>query len=582
MGARAKPERKKSSESTGSGKDKKKKPQVEEINGVLWLLDEDGNKLKRVKKKSKSAENIGASSGHDVDQPYPGFNKKNKPSVREIDGVLWQLDSNGNPVKKVRRKGAPRTEEPLSAREQAEMRRRAKSQGPAPRGRRAGIDDGGASMRLRASSLGRPRQKPGEYIDDKGRRVIIEADGNKVVFDKNGKRLRPKKKNMIPPPIDSGATPPALARKRPTLDIGLDFMKSSMRVDGNFDDIWSDKPIKEGGSDHSFPTGQNQNNPAHHPPNEGFANPINGNVLNEKNANGGGSDLDDKIAAYGKENRDLRMQLLAAQDEVRTLTQQNQKEKSKNVKATTEMLQLKADFQQASDEKHKMELQIKNLDARLREKEELLAKLDSAPRTAGNGGTGSKGSATPGGGGDHLVSQISDLMAENDALLDKLEFEKTASSHEMKKKEEQILFLNEELKKLRAENDMLFRGECEKDPLMGKLFQQKKELEEQLQQEQEVMAIRVQGMQEMIESLQKTNADLKKDLEKATLEIKDDDDDEIRRAKEMAQAVAQNGTKNARQARRASQQINRGENLNGSFSGFGYGLKSLTELAQRK
>jgi hypothetical protein len=129
---------------------------------------------------------------------------------------------------------------------------------------------------------------------------------------------------------------------------------------------------------------------------------------------------------------------------------------------------------------------------------------------------------------------------------------------------------------------MLFRGECEKDPLMGKLFQQKKELEEQLQQEQEVMAIRVQGMQEMIESLQKTNADLKKDLEKATLEIKDDDDDEIRRAKEMAQAVAQNGTKNARQARRASQQINRGENLNGSFSGFGYGLKSLTELAQRK
>ena len=156
-------------------------------------------------------------------------------------------------------------------------------------------------------------------------------------------------------------------------------------------------------------------------------------------------------------------------------------------------------------------------------------------------------------------------MAENDALLDKIEFEKTASGHELKKKEEQILFLNEELKKLREENDMLFRGECEKDPLMGKLFQQKKELEEKLQQEEEVMAIRIQGMQEMIDSLQQTNADLRRDLEKATLEVREGDDDDIRRAKEMAQAVAKTGTKNAKQAKRRASQ-----NLNGSSGAFGF------------
>jgi chromosome segregation ATPase len=367
-------------------------------------------------------------------------------------------------------------------------------------------------------------------------------------------------------------------------------MKSSVRVEGNFDDVWSDKNALGRCLDPPSPNEPDQNNPAHPVSNGVTTNlHINKNVINETNPNGGGgSELDDKVAAYGKENWDLKMQLMAAQDEVRTLTQQNQKEKAKNVKATTEMLQLKADYQQASDEKHKLELQIKNLDARLREKEELLEKLESAPRPSGDrGGNGLKtsirrGIANGNGGGDHLVTQISDLMAENDALLDKLEFEKTASSHEIKKKEEQVLFLSEELKKLREENDMLLQGECEKDPLMGKLLQQKKVLEDQLQQEKEVMGIRIQGMKEMIESLQKANADLKKELEKATLEIKDDDDDEIRRAKEMAQAVSKTGTKNAREARRASQKINRGENLNGSNSAFGFGLKSLSELAQRK
>ncbi|KAL3912230.1 MAG: hypothetical protein SGARI_001268, partial [Bacillariaceae sp.] len=483
MGARQKPER------TKSG-DRKKKPRVEEINGVLWALDENGNPVKKVKKKAKNGENGPSrnNSSSSADQPYPGFSKKSsKANVKEIDGVLWQLDENGRPVKKLRRKGAPK-QEPLSAREQAEMRRRAKSTGPSMRGRRADLNDGGATRRLRAQSVGRPRQQPGEYMDDKGRRVIIEADGNKIVFDKNGKRLRPKKKN-VPSPIPSGQPPPS----RPAIDNGLDFMKSSIRAEGNFDDLWSDKPVRKNSAAEPTQSSIMASNTAAR--SAGAPSQV-GNAATTDT-----SELDKKIAEYGQENRDLKSQLMAAQDEVRTLTQQNQKEKAKNIKATTGMLQLKADYQQASDEKHKMDLQVKNLDARLREKEELLEKLEKTPRQApGTGDSG--GAALKGGnddGGDHLVSQISDLMAENDALLDKLEFEKTASSHEMKKKEEQILFLNEELKKLREENDMLFRGECEKDPLMGRLFQQKKELEEKLHQDKEVMGIRVQGMQEMID-----------------------------------------------------------------------------------
>lgn len=67
------------------------------------------------------------------------------------------------------------------------------------------LDERGADRRLRAQSVGRPRHQSGEFVDDKGRKIIIEANGNKIVFDENGKRLRPKKKNRPSPLL--AATP---------------------------------------------------------------------------------------------------------------------------------------------------------------------------------------------------------------------------------------------------------------------------------------------------------------------------------------------------------------------------------------
>jgi len=534
--------------------DKKKKPNVKEIDGVLWLLDENGNKVKKVKKKNKS---------NDPNHSNHSDERKKRPTVKEIDGVLYQIDEHGNPIKKMRRKGDKR-DSPL-----VEKRRRAASQGPVAgvRRQREKIETG--KQRLRSSSLGREKQKPGEYIDAKGRRVVIDDDGNKTVYDKKGRKLRPKKK---PPPIQpmSSIMPEKLSmseHNRPAYyDRRQDLMKSSMYESGRFDALWSDAPNK-GSKFKGSQLGDLNESPRRESFNHNDlvskrdARHIISGSQNDLSLNGGYrnsysasspqvEELSKKVAEYGEENRDLKSQLMAAEEKVRLLTQQNQKEKSKNVKATSEMLQLKADYQQKSDEKRNLDLQMKNLEARLEEKEEELEKLENMPANRRiNTGDAS-------GGSDHLVAQINDLMAENDVLIDKLELAKASSGHDVKKKEEQILFLNVELSKLREENDMLFRGEAEKDPLMAKLFKQKKELEEKMKQEKEKAQIRMDSMQETIDALERSNAALRKDLEKATLEINDDDDEEVRRAKEMAQAVANRGTRGtASQVKRATRAI---------------------------
>jgi len=557
-----------------SSNGKKKKHNVKEIDGVLWLLDENGNRIKKVKKKAKTGSENDLSKNP---SNHSGSNdgKKKRPNIKEIDGCLYQVDEDGTPIKKVRRKG--------SRDAPTDKRRRASSTGPVPgrRRQREKLDPG--SQRLRSSSLGRTKHKPGEYTDTKGRRVVIDDDGNKTVYDKKGRKMRPKRK---PPLLESmhGSMPAKLSlhnsstRPSEMYDRRADLLKSSIYESGRFDALWSDSP-KKGQSFRGSQLGALHESPGgssfHHDAIKTSARSMVGSV----NLNGASSSqlaqLSQQVTDYGEENRSLKTQLMALEDKVRTLTQQNQKEKSKNVKATTEMLQLKADYQQASDEKRNLELQLKNLEARYREKEQELEKLESTPANRRI----SMPAKHSGGGSDHLVTQINDLMAENDALLTKLDLAKASSGHDVKKKEEQILFLNQELMKLREENDMLFRGEAEKDPLMGRLFKQKKDIEEKLNQEREKSTIRIDSMQETIDGLENSNVTLKKELEKATLEINDDDDEDVRRAKEMAQAVANRGTGgNARQIKRATSRaaIGGGEQQQRRGSGF-WGFRDMSD-----
>ena len=67
--------------------------------------------------------------------------------------------------------------------------------------------------------------------------------------------------------------------------------------------------------------------------------------------------------------------------------------------------------------------------------------------------------------------------------------------------------------------------------MADRIFKQKKKSLDCTTHENEVISL-----QERVDSLQIANEKLTKELEKATLTINDDDDDEIRKAKEIARA----------------------------------------------
>lgn len=235
--------------------------------------------------------------------------------------------------------------------------------------------------------------------------------------------------------------------------------------------------------------------------------------------------------------RELQKQLEEAQQEISRIAEERERERAKNVKATSQVFQLKAEHQRAEEERQKLDLQVKNFEARLDEKERKLQEMRTST---------TRGSI---GGGDHLVSQIADLMAENDALVDKLKKEKALAAHELKKKEEELRFMQQELAQMRAENDMLFRGHiADKDPVVDKLYKEKRALEETLNE-------KIQSLELKVVTLQEKNGSLKNDLEKATLEIKDDDDADVRKAKKMAKAMKEGKAKNTADANRASMWI---------------------------
>lgn len=124
-------------------------------------------------------------------------------------------------------------------------------------------------------------------------------------------------------------------------------------------------------------------------------------------------------------------------------------------------------------------------------------------------------------------TEVEDLFAENRALQRKLEFEKASAQHDLKKKDDQIVFLTKELAELRDDLEMMIKGEKggkASNPILARLLKDKNVLEEKYKQEKEVTGIRIVSMQEtMIENLTTVNTDLKRQLDQEIIASKDDD-----------------------------------------------------------
>ena len=546
----------------GSIQNRRKKKNVQEIDGQLWLLDDDGNPLKKVRKKSKDGDDSSddrnrrraqsrGRGGRDIPRPptrsksrnagrqrgrsqgrkgsdsegetsssdgregnnkrrrqqrrnsmkptrdHKGYEsdggkslemlmgqsqhgKKKKKQVIEIDGQLWACDENGKPVKKVRRKGGHEADTNTNNRRaRSQSRGRVRPQAP-----------------QRSKSEGKPApMRNGSFTDAKGRRHVFE-NGIESVFDKNGKKLRKKGQ-----PKHSNSQ-----SENSKNDLRDDEPKTKRKEEGKrevesfdiFDHLWNDDD-EDGGPTkshrESLPSKDWSDDGAPFSPMK----PRRSSAKALDDGIRGDGHTSQQISEIDKRNRELQRELEAAKAEMESMAEKHRKEKAKNVKAMTDMMQLKADYHDANSELLQLRNKVTDLHVLIEDKEKDLEKAkEEAPLANCDNG-----------------EQITELEAEKEKMESKLELERLASQTEIRKKEEQLAHLNRELGVLRNELEMLItgkRGNVEVDPMMARLIQEKKEFEEKYNQEKEVNSIKISSLQEMIDTLETMNTELNKEM----------------------------------------------------------------------
>lgn len=162
---------------------------------------------------------------------------------------------------------------------------------------------------------------------------------------------------------------------------------------------------------------------------------------------------------------------------------------------------------------------------------------------------------------DELKEQICDLEDEKEFLEKELSNEKTRAERKFQAKEGEVRFLQKELERMRSENGnkqfeyMKSMAVDDDDDasicstrsasrkagdslrfvgaLLGNHLKDKAETEVALQKEE------IKSLQARVFALQKSNEKLNAELKKATLEIRADDDDDVRAAKEAAAKAAE-------------------------------------------
>eukprot|EP00980_Cylindrotheca_fusiformis_P006443 scaffold1376_cov125-Cylindrotheca_fusiformis.AAC.9 len=538
----------------------KKKKNITEIDGQPWLLDEHGTPIKKLRKKAKDGDNssderesrrraqsrgrsVGRRRGDDSDDggSSRGSNRRNgrvrgreeitrrgrsksrgasarhhsdsessssdrrgkvtegsleqlmdsssqrrkkKKKVVEIDGQLWACDENGNPVKKVRRKGGD---------SDWDQRGRSQSRGPArdarSRSRPAAPDTHGAIRRNES------------FTDEKGRRHVFDEHGIESVFDKNGKKLRKKGQPKSPQPEAAPVSrSPTSEEAAPKKDL---FNRSSREIEfGIFDHLWDDTSVP-GSQRFSLGESNRFSMDSQKASSKSVLSPTmpTRSSLDSIKENGGDpAAISQQMSEIDKQNRKLQMELEKAKQEMKTMADQARKEKAKNIKAMSDMMQLKAEYHDANSELLQLRNKVNDLSAQIEEKETALEKAKE------------ENTRNPTREGEQAISE---LEAEKDNLESKLQLEKATAQQEIKKKEEQLAHMNRELSVLRNELEMLItgkKGNMEVDPIMVRLLKEKKEFEEKYNQEREVNTIKISSLQEMIETLETMNQDLNKQM----------------------------------------------------------------------
>jgi len=266
----------------------------------------------------------------------------------------------------------------------------------------------------------------------------------------------------------------------------------------------------------------------------------------------------------GHDQSDLLRRLRTSEIEVSRLLKVTSDQQDVIDDAEKDLKKTKKKHKQANIDKEDLAEEIDRLSENLDKKEKLLLQERNRPKPQqqANNNNNNRGNS----GSDRLVAQICELKQKKLLLEKQKDEDQARSDAKLEAKEAEIDFLQEELDRMRSEKgDRQLQRQMVKasnsddedaagmirSNLVGKILgnhlQHQADTQASLQQQE------IRDLQDRVCQLQISNEKLKTELREASLAIKDDDDEEMRMAKEAAAlAVSCHNTQNKKMARRGS------------------------------
>jgi len=238
--------------------------------------------------------------------------------------------------------------------------------------------------------------------------------------------------------------------------------------------------------------------------------------------------------------QNLQHRLRASEKEVASLCRTSMQQQDEISELTTDLRKAQAKLKTANSYKFALTAEVDKLTHEI-EIKSMLEKKNEQPKVETNNS-----------GNDRMVAQVCELKQDKQCLQMNLEDEKARGQARLEVKDDEIRFLQEELERMRSQQGDQYLNYMQKVPrcpssddeslnsskrgksmqFVGKILGNHNNV--QAQTDLALKKQEIRDLQDRVNNLQTSNEKLKKELKDATLTIKDDDDEEIRKAKEAA------------------------------------------------
>lgn len=443
--------------------------------------------------------------------------------IKEIDGVLWRIDEDGNKMNKVRHKMSGLLGLGDSAHKSSDSR-----------GTSSYYSSGEEDQEMDDT------QKSSSSLASFGEYNTNTDINNNVSYRKQKQKRNPKPKarrssmDNINPSIKRTQDRPSRSGKslRQDSDVSLYIDENPTIPNRSQNNVDSVEPLS-GDSAHSHRN--NKGNPMRLVPKK----------------NGG-------VEIHNKTFQNLNHRLRNSEKEIARLCRLTLGQEIKMETSKSDAKKMREKLKTANRDKQALIMEVDKLRLQLDRKNDettIHERSSCEPKDSNQDASNNSGNVA-GSNSDRLVAEINDLKVAKAALESTMNENKNRTEARLEAKEDEVHFLQEELERMRSEQgnrhleyNMKLSGSDDEGSnrsgirgrrpsmqfvgnIIGNHLKEKAETEKALQQQE------IKDLQDRVYNLLSSNEDLKTELKKATLEIKDDDDDDMRRAKQAAAEAA--------------------------------------------